>query len=320
VLLQDVDLVRWRQELVEDRDRLEELFASAKQILPKRDRKLEDLRGVIEGKLRNPTNPGNRKIIIFTAFAAYAAIYALNDLVGIAGDREKFAGGINAGYSVEASVLRHPLAQNVLSSRDGLLWFAAWFAVALIGSYLLNPVIVIILVTAAILEVVYCLLFKVTYLRTLASGLVKSGGPIAAVFVVDRNPSPYLLLLIFAWVFFWEIGGQNVPADWNDTVEDQRVHAKTIPIHFGTKRAGLIVIIALGLTVVAGMLLPVICPVHLGLPYLLGSATIGFILLLRPGYQLYQHGEGRQAAVLFDNASYYPLAQLAIISIFLILK
>ena len=257
---------------------------------------------------------------LFTAFAAYTAIYALNDLVGIVVDREKFVGGINAGYSVEASDLRYPLAQNVLSYREGWLWFIGWFVLALIGSYLLNPAIVIILAGAALLEVVYCLLFKVTYLRTLVSGLVKSCGPIAAVFVVNPNPSPYLLLLIFAWVFFWEIGGQNVPADWNDTVEDKRVNAKTIPIHFGTKRAALIVVIALGLTVITGLLLPLISPVALGLPYLLASAAVGFILLLKPGYQLYQLQEGRQAATLFDNASYYPLAQLAIISICVIIK
>lgn len=257
---------------------------------------------------------------LVTAFAAYTAIYALNDLVGIAVDREKFAGGINAGYSVEASDVRYPLAQNVLSFRDGSLWFAGWFALALIGSYLLNPVIVAILVAAAFLEVVYCLLFKITYLRTLVSGLVKSCGPIAAIFAVDPHPLLYRLVLIFAWVFFWEIGGQNVPADWNDTVEDKRVNAKTIPIHFGTKRAGLIVVIALGLTVITAMLLPLTSPVNLGWPYILASVVVGFILLLKPGYQLYQLQEGHQAATLFDNASYYPLAQLAIIAIFVIFK
>ena len=69
VLLQDVDLLRWRQDLIEDRNRLDTLLSAAAEILPDRDKKLEDLRGVIAGKLRNPTNPGNRKIIVFTAFA-----------------------------------------------------------------------------------------------------------------------------------------------------------------------------------------------------------------------------------------------------------
>jgi len=257
---------------------------------------------------------------IFTAFSAYTAIYALNDLVGIAVDKEKFAGGINTGYSVEASDMRYPLAQNILSYRSGWLWFSFWFAVALVCSYLLNSVIVIILITASILEVIYCLLLKVSYLRTFVSGLVKSSGPIAAIFVVDPNPSPYFLLLIFIWVFVWEIGGQNVPADWNDTVEDKRVNAKTIPIHFGPQKAGLIVLLSLGLTVLISMFLPQVSPLNLGWPYLLASAVAGYFLLLSPGYQLYQLKEGRQAAALFDKASYYPIAQLLIVSIFAILK
>ena len=205
-------------------------------------------------------------ISIFTAFAGYTAIYALNDLVGIIVDKEKFSGGINAGYSVEASDMRYPLAQNILSYSSGWLWFAGWFAVALVGAYYLNPAIVFILIAAAILEVIYCLLLKVTYLRTLVSGLVKSSGPIAAIFVVDSAPAPALVLLILAWVFFWEIGGQNIPADWNDTVEDKRVNAKTIPIHFGTQKAGLMVVATLGITVVVSMFLPnaspLPCPVE----------------------------------------------------------
>ena len=62
-------------------------------------------------------------VSLITAFAAYTAIYALNDLVGIAMDKEKFVGGINAGYSVESSDMRYPLAQNILPYRSGLLWF-----------------------------------------------------------------------------------------------------------------------------------------------------------------------------------------------------
>lgn len=254
---------------------------------------------------------------IFTAFAAYTAIYALNDLVGIAVDREKFAGsGINAGYSVEASDLRYPLAQNALAYRSGLLWFAFWFALGLIGSYILNPAIIFILIAAAVLEVIYCLLLKVTYWRTLVSGLVKASGPIAAVFVVDRNPSPYFLLLLFVWILFWEIGGQNVPADWNDTAEDQRVGAKTIPIQFGPQKAGLVVLVMLGLTVLTSLFLPLISPLQLSWPYLIASAAAGYFLLLQPGFQLYKHHEGRLAAKLFDRASYYPIAQLTIITLF----
>ena len=258
---------------------------------------------------------------LFTAFAAYTAIYALNDIVGIAMDKEKFSGDINAGYSVEASDLRHPLAQNALSVRGGLLWFAGWLALALIGSYFLNPFIIVILVAGSILEVVYVLLLKVTYLRTFVSGLVKSSGPIAAIYVVDMAPAIPLVLLVLAWVFVWEIGGQNVPADWNDTAEDKRVHAKTIPLQLGTQTAGIIVLLTLSLTVIISLFLPRVSPLSLGWPYLLASAVAGSLLLLKPGYELYRgQTEGRMAAKLFDSASYYPMAQLGIITIFVLVN
>ena len=258
---------------------------------------------------------------LFTAFAGYTAVYALNDLVGVKVDKEKFAGsGINPGYSVEASEQRYPLAQNLISFKGGLFWMGTWFILALAGSYLLNPVIVFILLAAAVLETIYCLLLKVTYLRTLVSGVVKTSGPIAAVFVVDSNPSSYFLLLLFIWLFMWEIGGQNVPADWNDTVEDRRVNAKTIPIRFGVEKAGLIVIATLALSVIASGFLPLVSPANLGLPYILASLLIGFVFLLKPGFQLYKFKGGRYAARLFDKASHYPLAQLVLISISLVIS
>jgi len=69
VLLQDVDRVRWRQDLIEDRDRLSKLVAAARQVGAARDAKLNDLKKVILKKLDQPLNPGNRKVIVFTAFA-----------------------------------------------------------------------------------------------------------------------------------------------------------------------------------------------------------------------------------------------------------
>ena len=69
VLLQDVDRVRWKQDLIEDRNRLATLLSAATQVGPSRDAKLAALRKIIEEKIRNPINPGNRKVIVFTAFA-----------------------------------------------------------------------------------------------------------------------------------------------------------------------------------------------------------------------------------------------------------
>ena len=69
VLLQDVDRVRWRQDLAEDRDRLRALLAAARLVTPDRDAKLAALKRIIADKVRAPINAGNRKILLFTAFA-----------------------------------------------------------------------------------------------------------------------------------------------------------------------------------------------------------------------------------------------------------
>ena len=69
VLLGDVDLIRWKQDLIEDRNRLATLLAAAQQVDAARDAKLAKLRNMIEQKCREPINTGNRKIIVFTAFS-----------------------------------------------------------------------------------------------------------------------------------------------------------------------------------------------------------------------------------------------------------
>lgn len=69
VLLGDVDLIRWKQDLIEDRNRLATLHAAATQVCAARDAKLAALQEVITHKCLHPSNPGNRKLIVFTAFA-----------------------------------------------------------------------------------------------------------------------------------------------------------------------------------------------------------------------------------------------------------
>jgi len=69
VLLQDMDLIRFRQELEADHLLLESILEDAKQVTADRDAKLEQLKTTIARKAENPLNPGNKKVIIFTAFA-----------------------------------------------------------------------------------------------------------------------------------------------------------------------------------------------------------------------------------------------------------
>ncbi len=69
VLLQDMDLIKWKQDLLADKDKLETILLEAINVTPDRDAKLIELRTLIENKINNPINPDNKKVIVFTAFA-----------------------------------------------------------------------------------------------------------------------------------------------------------------------------------------------------------------------------------------------------------
>ncbi len=71
----DVDLIRWKQDLIEDRNRLATLLSAAHQVSADRDAKLAALtRDDRRKSASDPINPGNRKVIVFTAFADTAQL------------------------------------------------------------------------------------------------------------------------------------------------------------------------------------------------------------------------------------------------------
>lgn len=104
VLLQDVDRIRWRQDLEEDRDRLAKLLAAARQITPDRDAKLRDLRNAVAAKCAKPLNPGNKKVLIFTAFAETAE-YLYAELAGWAQKQLGVHSAIVTGAGVNKTTL-----------------------------------------------------------------------------------------------------------------------------------------------------------------------------------------------------------------------
>ena len=251
---------------------------------------------------------------LITAFSGYTAVYALNDVVDRCVDGEKMAG---AGVSVvhqdlDSVFVRHPLAQGMLSLREGILWVLAWATLAAVGAYLLNPICAVIFFLACLLEYGYCRLLKVSYFRGIISGLVKTSGPLAAVFAVDPNPDPRFLAALFAWLFFWEIGGQNVPNDWGDLEEDRKLQAQTIPVRFGPRGALGVILFSLGAAVALSLLLFWMLPYEASSFFGLGALLCGVHFLLIPAYRLYLKKTPGEAFTLFNRASYYPMAVLGV--------
>lgn len=79
VLLQDMDLIKWKQDLLSDKDKLETIYLEAINVSPSRDAKLLELKALIKNKAQNPINKNNRKLLIFTAFADTAE-YLYNNI------------------------------------------------------------------------------------------------------------------------------------------------------------------------------------------------------------------------------------------------
>lgn len=67
--LADMDYVSWKDSLAKDAEVLELLTVMVADITPEHDSKLQELYKIIDEKISNPINEGNKKIIIFTAFA-----------------------------------------------------------------------------------------------------------------------------------------------------------------------------------------------------------------------------------------------------------
>ena len=251
---------------------------------------------------------------LITIFAGYTTVYALNDLVDLKPDREKVKHGVfvQSEGDLDAVLVRHPMAQGLLSVRDGLLWAAAWALLALMGAYMLNPVCFYIFVTAALCETAYCLLWNVSPARTLVSGAVKTSGAVAAIYAVDPSPSFLYVAVLFCFLFFWEIGGQNVPNDWADMDIDAAFDGKTIPVVFGYPLSAYIILTCIGAALLLSVLVLYTSQVVFGFCYVLLMLAMGIYLLLLPAIRLYHTQTAADAMALFNRSSYYPLGLLAL--------
>lgn len=252
---------------------------------------------------------------LITVFAGYTAVYALNDVVDLRIDKEKVGiGGCRDDENyLDGALIRHPMAKGVLSLSSGLMWTLGWAFIAMAGAYWLNPVCLYIFLAGCVLESIYCLLWRITPMRTVVNGLVKTLGAIAAAYAVNPAPPFLFLVVLFLWIFFWEIGGQNIPCDWTDIEEDRLFRAQTIPVRLGVHRAGLISALTLVCAMFLHFALFWVSPLKFGGLYMTGALAINAYMLLWPVLKLAENQDRQSAMDLFNKASYYPLATLVLV-------
>ena len=69
IKLSDLDVIKWRQDLEEDLERINNILIHSTSITSMRDQKLQQLKELMINKFNHPINGENKKIIIFTAYA-----------------------------------------------------------------------------------------------------------------------------------------------------------------------------------------------------------------------------------------------------------
>ena len=67
--LADIDVVTWKRDLLHDIEILTCIYNEMQKVTPAEDKKLQVLKELIDEKLAHPINEGNKKILIFSAFA-----------------------------------------------------------------------------------------------------------------------------------------------------------------------------------------------------------------------------------------------------------
>ena len=119
VNLNDMDYKSWRLDLEADKERLDLLLIMLKDITPRHDSKLQMLYEDLQEKFKHPINEGNKKVLIFTAFAD-TADYLYQELA----EKIKKECGLNVALITGTTEGRCTIPKFPLSFNNVLTFFA----------------------------------------------------------------------------------------------------------------------------------------------------------------------------------------------------
>lgn len=114
ISLVDMDLPSWKHDLQADLILIDDLVASMDKVRPEDDAKLQHLQDVITRKVGAPINPGNKKVLIFTAFAD-TANYLFANLAPFAKDLGLHTGKVTGSDSPKTTLKKSYDFQGVLT-------------------------------------------------------------------------------------------------------------------------------------------------------------------------------------------------------------
>lgn len=119
ISLHDMDFVRWRNDMKRDLVILDEMLAQLEPITPQHDSKLQMLVKDLKDKFAHPINGGNKKVLVFTAFAD-TADYLYEQLA----NRIKEETGMNVGLITGTGDGKCTIPKFPLCFNNILTWFS----------------------------------------------------------------------------------------------------------------------------------------------------------------------------------------------------
>ena len=103
--LADMDIKSWKHELIADKIIIDALINEMEKVSPADDAKLQHLITEIADKMANPLNPGNRKVVVFTAYAD-TANYLFDQLAPHFAEAQNIHSGIVTGSGNPRTTLK----------------------------------------------------------------------------------------------------------------------------------------------------------------------------------------------------------------------
>ncbi|WP_228080603.1 UbiA family prenyltransferase [Streptomyces profundus] len=255
--------------------------------------------------------PGRLLLCALASFAAFFAVFAVNDLIDARIDQQRFAHLRDYdGFDIDSAGVRHPLAQGRLSLAMAASWVASLGAAALVLAALISWVCVVLFVAAALLEALYCKLARVTPYKALLTGVMVALGGCVGWFAVTNAIDQPVLWLFAIWLAAWEIGGRNIVNDLADVEEDIHLGVRTIPVVYGQRVSVVLAFGALLVAFLASVGMMVCAFPAFGLLGVAGTVLAGGYALVTPGFRLLRDPHPRTALAVFNRASLYPVVLL----------
>lgn len=238
---------------------------------------------------------------LIAATAGNFAVYSLNDILDHRVDRRslEFGKAERDASDFAVAVRKHPLAWGDISLAVSITWVASLGLTAAVIAYVLNPACLAAFGGCVALEVTYCALRKLTWMKTFLSGAMVSLGALAGLLAVA--PLDTRAIYLFAFLALWEIYGRNFSNDLADVKSDSSVGIKTVATTFGNKTSAYSILLGAAATIMFPLVMP--------MPWLsrIIAVAIGVPTMLLPAIELAKEPTSERSGAYFNKASYYPV-------------